>query len=168
MKRNFVYFIQQGTDGPIKIGSSVDPQARLRALQTANPHPLRLLAKAPGDVRDERALHERFSEHRINGCLEWFSPAPDLLAHIRHANRPDRRHGRREWRPTPMMRAIQEYSATTGGRHLVYDLLYTDRPTPVSAATMKALEADCRLVDPPTARPVRVIAPVRPATEAPC
>jgi hypothetical protein len=38
-----MYFIQQGTTGPIKIGVSNNPYQRLANLQTANPYKLRLL-----------------------------------------------------------------------------------------------------------------------------
>jgi transcriptional regulator with XRE-family HTH domain len=75
-----VYFVQVGSDGPIKIGKANDVAFRIQALQTAAPGPLRLLAVAAGGLAEEQRLHERFSKHRLHG--EWFSPHPDLLAHI--------------------------------------------------------------------------------------
>jgi hypothetical protein len=52
-----IYFVQQGTDGPIKIGVSTDPEQRLRTLQSSSPQPLTLLAFMPGGVESERDLH---------------------------------------------------------------------------------------------------------------
>lgn len=76
-----VYFIQQGSGGPIKIGCSGNPVQRMAQLQTAQSEPLSLLGHVVGDRADERAVHEQFSHLRLNG--EWFSPADDLLSFIR-------------------------------------------------------------------------------------
>jgi hypothetical protein len=78
---SFVYFLRSGASGPIKIGFTGNtPMARLSALQTGNPEPLRLLAAIPGVREDEQRLHERFAHIRIGG--EWFRAEPDLLAFI--------------------------------------------------------------------------------------
>jgi hypothetical protein len=61
----FIYFIQSGEDGPIKIGFSNQPDRRLPELQTGNPRAL-----IPGDTSVERQLHTRFEPARIRG--EWF------------------------------------------------------------------------------------------------
>lgn len=76
----FVYFVQAGTDGPVKIGTATDIQARVRGLQTGSPHRLNLLATSTGGRRLEKRLHRRFAAHRVLG--EWFSPAPALLEYI--------------------------------------------------------------------------------------
>lgn len=76
-----VYFIQHGEAGEIKIGTTGgSPQGRMASLQTGAPLELRLLVSVPGGPADERALHERFAEHRLRG--EWFRPAPALLHFI--------------------------------------------------------------------------------------
>lgn len=75
-----VYFIQQGDNGPIKIGYSADPHKRLQSLSTASPYPLRLLKVIDGGWMLEQTLHRRFAEHQLEG--EWFAPAPELLAFI--------------------------------------------------------------------------------------
>jgi Meiotically Up-regulated Gene 113 (MUG113) protein len=78
-----LYFIQCGDDGPIKIGVSHDPSARLRALQTASPYPLTLLW-VHGPLEDapglELRLHKRHAAIRLQG--EWFLPTDGLLNHI--------------------------------------------------------------------------------------
>lgn len=78
----WVYFIQAGQDGPIKIGVSDSVFDRLKALQTGNPEPLRLIAAVIGDTQDELALHRRFRRQRLIG--EWFRPSKKLLE---YANR---------------------------------------------------------------------------------
>lgn len=74
----FLYFAQEGDDGPIKIGVSAAPQTRLSSLQVSNPRPLRILATRPGTGEDERRLHVALAQYRIRG--EWFAPVPAVLA----------------------------------------------------------------------------------------
>jgi hypothetical protein len=77
----FVYFIQAGQDGPIKIGVAADPLLRLDDLQVGSPVALTLLAAIPGGAVHERQLHARFAEGRIRG--EWFSAdTPGLKGEI--------------------------------------------------------------------------------------
>src|SRR5688572_22209648 len=45
----FVYFIQQGATGPVKIGIAKDPLDRMGTLQTGNPAPLNLRHVVPGE-----------------------------------------------------------------------------------------------------------------------
>jgi hypothetical protein len=66
----FIYFIQDGDDGPVKIGYSNKPDVRLRNLQTGNYRELRLCHVIPGDLSVEKQLHQRFEPARIRG--EWF------------------------------------------------------------------------------------------------
>jgi hypothetical protein len=79
---SFVYFIQVGDCGAIKIGRSRSPQARMQTLQTANPETLRLRGVIPGGVELEQHMHERFAHLRISG--EWFAPGGDLVACMQH------------------------------------------------------------------------------------
>lgn len=76
-EKRFVYFIQRGEDGPIKIGVSVDVAGRLRTLRAASQEPLVLLGTLPGGAGLEQALHDRFRDQRVRG--EWFRPSPELL-----------------------------------------------------------------------------------------
>src|SRR5205823_4980342 len=55
----FVYFIQSGEHGPIKIGLSIDPIQRAPQLQTGNPDKLLLRHVIPGDAAIEKKLHTR-------------------------------------------------------------------------------------------------------------
>ena len=76
-----VYFIQQGEDGPIKIGFSTDVEGRLKSLQTATPYPLVLLGVMEGNITTEARLHGLFQFCRLSG--EWFEPRDVLLQFIR-------------------------------------------------------------------------------------
>jgi hypothetical protein len=77
---SYVYFIQAGDGGPIKIGIARSPERRLIELQVGNHAKLRILALTPGGWGEERALHDKFAALRLNG--EWFDPAPELLSYI--------------------------------------------------------------------------------------
>lgn len=63
----FVYFVQAGDGGPIKIGMTHEPVKRLASLQTSNHEELRILRVCPCDHSAEAALHARFAEDRIRG-----------------------------------------------------------------------------------------------------
>lgn len=73
-----VYYLRR--NGLIKIGWTGNIKARMRALR-----PDELLAVEPGCMHIETGRHHQFAEHRLpndgNGD-EWFSPEPEVLAHI--------------------------------------------------------------------------------------
>lgn len=79
--RGGVYVIQQGDDGPLKIGVTTDVRKRMRSLQTGSPHPLRLVAIFDGNKLDEQKAHDRFAPHALSG--EWFKPVPEILRFAR-------------------------------------------------------------------------------------
>lgn len=75
-----VYFIQQGSAGPVKIGycsgaNGVD--ARLRALQCGNPVRLHIRRVVSGSIELETNLHRHLAGHRLMG--EWFEPTSEVL-----------------------------------------------------------------------------------------
>ena len=83
-----IYFIQANGDGPIKIGYSGNPQARLRNLQSGHYDKLALLGTMAGDVEVEQKVQEQFATYRIRG--EWFEPVSPIFDFIkRHCNRHD-------------------------------------------------------------------------------
>ena len=71
-----VYLIHMEGTTFHKIGMSLDPQIRLRTLQTGNPHPLRILGtKSVQDMRSaEMGLHRMFEARRVPNVnvREWF------------------------------------------------------------------------------------------------
>lgn len=77
----YLYFIQQGKSGPIKIGIATDLVRRLLQLQNGNPEQLCLLRALRGaDYAVEAKVHERFAKERVLG--EWFEPSSRLLRFI--------------------------------------------------------------------------------------
>lgn len=75
-----VYFIQVGTDGPIKIGfTKAVPADRMEELQCGCPWELRLIGFIRGTKTNEKFLHDhRFSQFKMR--REWFSA--EILADI--------------------------------------------------------------------------------------
>jgi hypothetical protein len=77
---SWVYFLQADGGGPVKIGRSANPQARVEELQQGSPVQLRLLAVCRGGHRREAELHRQFAAQRLHG--EWFRPGTELLAFV--------------------------------------------------------------------------------------
>lgn len=66
--------------GPIKIGVSADPRARLRQVQTGSPHKVWIMGVWPNCPYTESEIHEMFAHYRLHG--EWFHPGYDLIDFI--------------------------------------------------------------------------------------
>jgi len=79
--KGYIYFFQGQCGGAIKIGYSVDPQKRLKELQTGYPDTLKVLLMIPGSENTERALHKHFEASRLKG--EWFRPDPYVIEKIK-------------------------------------------------------------------------------------
>lgn len=73
LPESYVYAIQQGRRGLVKIGLAKAPLARLRLLSTGSGIELQLIVAVPGDGALERELHREFADFRVRG--EWFKPA---------------------------------------------------------------------------------------------
>lgn len=75
-----LYVIQEGDDGPVKVGMADHPYRRLSTHQTGNPRPLALRAVYEGERGDCRALEKAFflafGHQHIRG--EWYSVGADL------------------------------------------------------------------------------------------
>lgn len=73
----WLYFIQAGEGGPVKIGISETPVRRMANMQVGNHERLRLIAVARVPIDAESDLHARLVKHHVHG--EWFRPAPAVL-----------------------------------------------------------------------------------------
>jgi len=80
-RQKYIYFIQAGNGGPIKIGTAYDVQQRRDTLQTGNPNELRILCAFPGSEAGERKFHKHFEEERLSG--EWFKPTGRVMQVVR-------------------------------------------------------------------------------------
>jgi len=81
MQEHYLYFVQQGENGPVKIGITNNIESRLSSIQTGNPQKLNLLFFLPYETKsfaakDEAYLHCLFSHLNLSG--EWFDPKPFL------------------------------------------------------------------------------------------
>lgn len=79
-KIDYVYFMQVGDNGPIKIGHTVDLRKRLVVTQVHNPYLVRLLCATDGGFKLEQELHEKFKDSHLFG--EWFSPSEEIINYI--------------------------------------------------------------------------------------
>lgn len=76
-----IYFIQQGNDGPIKIGISWEIKKRLRDISVSSPFNPMVLALIPGNREKEKQLHRKFKKEHLRG--EWFKASDRLMEFIR-------------------------------------------------------------------------------------
>lgn len=79
--QGYVYLIAEVPPGGglhyVKIGYSVNPEARVVELQTANPRTLKLLYAMPGTEADEKALHAKYIKQNV--LQEWFIVSKEML-----------------------------------------------------------------------------------------
>jgi hypothetical protein len=75
------YFIHSVKLEAVKIGKSVQPLERLKAVKWGNPDDLKILGTIEGNREGE--FHQRFAAYRINPRNEWFSLGPELMDFIK-------------------------------------------------------------------------------------
>jgi len=77
-----IYFIQCGTNGPIKIGQTDNGvEQRMAQLQTGCPYELKLLWVYNGEEYTEASIHVNFKHECVRG--EWFHPSKKLIYFIK-------------------------------------------------------------------------------------
>lgn len=79
VRHHRVYFIRAGENGPVKIGFSTDIAQRVRDLQTASPHELKVEAVVIGTQAVEAWFHRLLRKWHIRG--EWFALSDDLISY---------------------------------------------------------------------------------------
>lgn len=121
-----IYFIQQGNDGPIKIGLSTDIQRRWFELQQVSDLPLSVLGIVDGHRHTEHLLHGRFSQDKVYG--EWFAPSPELIEYIQENVRTfeiDRNYKFIPTRPNPPKPYTENAKSSIGLKILIKPYLET-------------------------------------------
>ena len=73
-------YVMQNEFGCIKIGRSVDPWERRRALQHTEHCTVELVAAFEGGGEDEEAIHIHLHDHRLEG--EWFDGSDEARAAV--------------------------------------------------------------------------------------
>lgn len=92
----YIYFVQACRSGLVKIGRATHFSARLSAIRSQSPEPIRVLGVMVADfpAEAEAVIHERFRDLHHHG--EWFRPSAEMLGMInRHCAVPED-----EWSPT--------------------------------------------------------------------
>ena len=81
MSKKNIYFLKPVcAQGPIKIGSSVQPLRRLKSVQIWSPIRLEIAAFCQAHHNTERFLHRHFLGQHEHG--EWFSWSPEIQSLI--------------------------------------------------------------------------------------
>jgi len=75
--KGFIYFAITEDNSFVKIGWSRTPKKRLKGISTSGPMKVSAIGLRRGTVLDEKHLHLKFADYRVNG--EWFRAAPELL-----------------------------------------------------------------------------------------
>lgn len=79
-KIGMVYMVRDDVNGRVKIGTSLNPLERLRALQTGSSVPLRLVAMWGGGRKAEQDVHAIWPQRRLAG--EWFDDRDREISRI--------------------------------------------------------------------------------------
>ncbi len=76
-----VYLIADTEKRWCKIGYSATPKKRISGIQTASPLKIEIISIIAGDTTDEKELHKKFKDKRLNG--EWFKYDEEIINYIR-------------------------------------------------------------------------------------
>lgn len=191
-----IYFARcVGTEGPIKIGCSTDPERRVLTLSTWAPFPIEVIATIPGNYILERRVHAHFAD--LHSHREWFRADQrifDAIARLKagesleavidmsaagtiravgSVKRRPRTEGQRRYQSLMMKRCWAEKRALKGtGRtdlrtpRDVWDIIRKSEHEPITAGEEKRLAEF--FADPLThCVPVSVLYPLRPPPVAP-
>ena len=81
---SYVYFIEAVGLDKIKIGTSDDPEKRLKQLATGSAVTLELKVKISANIELEKELHKKFEHLRVD--KEWFYAAREIREYINKAS----------------------------------------------------------------------------------
>lgn len=131
----WVYFVECETTRRIKIGSAINPPARLKGLQCGSPTKLRILTAEPYSLTGELELHRMFGKARLHG--EWFRRIHPLVKHIEMNLE---HYGPTPWVPKPKHR--RRDVVTVSGKSLDLEM-YEHHMERVAAGELPAPEYPC-------------------------
>lgn len=81
-ENSYIYFIGNFKEGVCKIGTSIEPEKRLKELQVGCPYKLSILKKVKGGGLDtERIYHNKYEKYYLRG--EWFKITGELKSFLR-------------------------------------------------------------------------------------
>ncbi|MFW8602511.1 GIY-YIG nuclease family protein [Desulfobacterota bacterium M19] len=77
-----IYVIEEGTNGPLKIGTTVDIEKRIKTLQAGNSKQLNVIMTFEGGPSLENKIHKALDKHRVPGTKEWFYRVDEVFSYI--------------------------------------------------------------------------------------
>ena len=89
-KKDNIYFIKAHTVNKLKVGTSINPEKRLKGLQTANPYKLELIAYYPGGKIVENKIFKDLEKYHVRG--EWYQYCAETKEYIKKYKT---RHGKK-------------------------------------------------------------------------
>jgi hypothetical protein len=84
MYLGYVYFVQVGSRGDIKIGYSTNIMKRMNSLSSSMPENIKLLGYITGDLNREKELHKMFRILNVKG--EWFRCDKSIIEYLNLVN----------------------------------------------------------------------------------
>lgn len=149
-----IYVIGERRSGVVKIGWAVQPERRLKSIQTGNPTPLRVLGAFVEERAAEGELHATFQARRLSG--EWFDfTGTDSVhcvsealngAHARlGAMRRDGRQRRRAERDAAVLKLLAKTASSDGlvaGTHDAIGRAVGIEPTSAGVSIKRLVEAE--------------------------
>lgn len=83
-RKGYVYLAQNTKTKSYKIGFSMNPESRIQTLNSASDTKIELLFYCAGVIQDEKKLHSKFKNYRLNS--EWFEPSRLIYNHFLNKN----------------------------------------------------------------------------------
>ena len=77
-----IYVIEEGENGPIKIGTAVNPESRIKTLQSGNSRRLNVVMIFEGNHALENKIHKDLSVHKVRDNGEWFYPNDQVFSYL--------------------------------------------------------------------------------------
>ena len=86
-QKSYVYFLLDKSNGAVKIGTTTNPNKRLKTIQCGHSQPLEILKVVEGGYELEAELHKKFVDYKILG--EWFKVHKNLTSYIKTLKQAD-------------------------------------------------------------------------------
>jgi len=78
-----IYVIEEGLNGPLKIGTTVNLEERLKTLQGGNSKQLKIIMSFEGGSTLENKIHKDLAEFKIRKNGEWFYRDEKVFSYLK-------------------------------------------------------------------------------------
>ena len=79
-----IYVLEEGINGPIKIGTAVNPKKRLQSLQGGNSKQLNMIMTFEGGSALENQIHKDLAKYKIRDEGEWFYRVDEVFSYLKN------------------------------------------------------------------------------------